>query len=98
VVEIAPSKNQNIPRRVIGSDFKPLCKTVSISRGILLHRHGITNMAHLELDQLIWKDKCHSLRNLPEDAINILPPTLRSTRIEYEEKGARIDCSLLSTI
>jgi hypothetical protein len=88
--------NNGKKRNIVKNSFATTENT--LRKVAALHRHGITNMAHLELDQLIRKDKCHSVRNLPEDAINILPPTLRSTRIEYEEKGARIDCSLLSTI
>ena len=63
-----------------------------------LHSNGILYKAQHDLDKFIRQDHYHSIRNLPESAINILPPTLRATRIEYEEKGARIDCALLSTV
>ena len=56
-----------------------------------LYRQAMPTHAQNELGKIIRKQKLKSVTNLPEQALNILPTSLRSSRAEFERMGQQMD-------
>ena len=84
------------PRNKVQQAVVPI--NIGIQKIAALHNNGMMTKAQHELDHLVRKDNLKSIKNLPEDVFNMIPPTVSSVRIQYEEQGSRISSAQFSKI